>query len=237
MANPGLVKISVRADLRRITRGLDDLAQRQVPFAAAQAINAIAAQVQQAETAHIKQVFPTATPFTLKSVRVRRANKAEPTAVVYLGDIAAAYLGPFIDGGRHHLNSRALLNPKAIAVNTYGNLPKSTLARLKGRADIFIGAVKTKGGEEIRGVWQRIKLPAPKHAAMVAKLGRGARRAVAAAIPAAPRTKLKLLIRFGDALPVEQHLDWGDTAAEIVSKGFDRAFAISFARAMATAKE
>jgi hypothetical protein len=170
-------------------------------------------------------------------VGVQRARKDRLDAVVYLKDVAAKYLGPYIDGGRHHLNSRALLNPKDIRVDQYGNLPKNALAKLKGRSDIFIGAVKTKGGAEIRGVWQRVAVKAPKHAAMVSKLGKSARMAIAKAMPAAPRTKLKLLIRFGDALPVEQHLDWGDTAAKIVSENFDRAFAIAFARAIATAKE
>lgn len=230
------ISLSVHHDLRRLTRDLDDFAERQVPFAASQAINSLAADVQRAEKAHIKEVFPTATPFTIGSVGLRRSRKTDLEAIVFLRDIAAEYLGPYIDGGRHHLNSRALLNPKNINLNMYGNLPKGRLQALKGRKDVFIGGVTFKGsGETVNGVWQRVTTTVAGKGYAVRR-GKGGRQVVERA-KATQTTKLKLLIRFGDALPVEQHLDWGDQAYEIVEKGFNRAFAIAFARALSTAKE
>jgi hypothetical protein len=47
---------------------------------------------------------------------------------------------------------------------------------------------------------------------------------------------LKLLIRFGDALPVKQHLEYFDAATRTVTAGFGAAFARELAAAMASAK-
>jgi hypothetical protein len=45
---------------------------------------------------------------------------------------------------------------------------------------------------------------------------------------------LKLLIRFGDALPVKQHLDFMKRAQDIVNRNFEREFGRALGRAIAT---
>lgn len=217
------IRIDVRDDLKRVTKSLGDFADKQIPFATAQALNAIAAKVNAGERANIKQVFPTATPFTVNSVGMRKARKDRLDAVVFLKDITAAVLDPYLAGGLHKLNSRALLNPKNIALNQYGNLPKNKLQALRARSDVFIGAVKTKAGT-VNGVWQRV-------AAVTARTATKKRKGRAAA-PA----HLKLLIRFGDALPVKQRLPWGAKAQAIVDANFDAEFGRAMARAIATAR-
>lgn len=206
------IRIDVRDDLKRVTRSLGDFADRQIPFATATALNAIGKAVSAGERANIKAVFPTATPFTVKSVAQRKARKDRLQTEISVKDIAAAYLEPYLDGGVHKLNSRALLNPKNVNLNQYGNIPKGKLAALRARADVFIGSVETKSGR-VDGVWQRLK----------AKKGKGGPR-------------LKLLIRFGDAIAVKQRLAWGDTAKKIVSATFDREFGRAMAKAIATAR-
>lgn len=227
------IKIDARSAVTRLSRDLDDFARKQVPYATALAINDIGAQVLKAEVDRIKEVFPTATPFTLKSVRLAKANKYNLTARVFVQDIAARYLAPYDGGGVHFLNSRALLNPKDIRTNQYGNLPRNALATLKGRADVFVGPVTTKSGV-INGVWQRV--PVAKTAPKVRTVRYGKRGSAPVKAAAASSTTLKLLIRFGDALPVKEHLDWGDTAQEIFDAGFNRAFAIGFAKALQSAR-
>lgn len=206
------IDISVRADIAGITKALSALAEKQIPFATAMAINDVGKQVQAAERANIKETFPTATPFTVNSVGMIRASKGVPRAIIFVKDIAAGYLEPYEDGGRHMLNSRALLNPKDINLNQYGNIPKGKLASLRGRADVFIGGIKGKGGATVNGVWQRI--PAAK------------------GVPAT----LKLIIRFGDALPVKERLHYRSKAQNIVSRGIGPAFERAMAKAMATAR-
>lgn len=217
------IRIDVGDDLKRVTASLGAFADKQIAFASAQALNALGARVQAAEKAEIKKQFPTATPFTVGSVGQIKARKSDPETVIFVRDIAAAYLAPYLNAGRHKLNSRALLNPKNINLNQYGNIPRNRLAALKGRPDIFIGTVKGKSGS-IDGVWQRVGAVAERKATK--------KRAARAAAPA----HLKLLIRFGDALPVKQTLHWGDTAKAIVDANFDKEFGKALAQAMATAR-
>lgn len=60
----------------------------------------------------------------------------------------ASYLEPFEFGEEHKLSGSALLNPKDIKLNKYGNLPRNKLSQLKAK----IGDV---GG--VNAVWQRKK--------------------------------------------------------------------------------
>lgn len=207
-----VMDISVHVDVRRLTRNLGALADRQIPFATAQALNALGKIVKDKETENLKATFPTLTPFTAHSVALLKANKGNPTVTILIKDRAATYLDPYETGGRRVLNSRALLNPKGVNLNQYGNIPKGRLAALRGRADVFIGAVK-RDGRSISGVWQRI--PASK------------------GVPA----KLKLLIRFGDAMPVKQRLHYQSKGRAVVAANFDQCFQDAMARAMATAKD
>ncbi len=70
---------------------------------------------------------------------------------------AATYLEPFEEGGIHKLNSSALLNPKNIKLNKYGNLPRNKLSSLKNKDNVFVGELSTRYGKGVNGVWQRKK--------------------------------------------------------------------------------
>lgn len=199
-------EINLHAATKELTRNLTRIAERQIPFATVQALNAVAEQVKQAEKENIKATFPTATPFTVNSVVVLRARKSSPRAVVLIKDTAAKYLQPYEGGGVHYLNSRALLNPKNVRLNQYGNLTKGKLSGLKGRSDVFIGSIHGKSGP-VNGVWQRLA-----------------------------GGKLKLLIRFGDALPVKERLNYQQTGVKVVSSIYAREFNKALAAALATAK-
>ncbi|KVS52240.1 hypothetical protein WK39_26640 [Burkholderia cepacia] len=227
--------ISVAANARKVERGLNDLVRKQLPFAVAQGINRTAQRVAEAEAKNIVDTLANPSPFTRGSVGVKRARKSDPTAVVFMKDIAASYLKPYEVGGVHKINGRALLNPKNIRLNQYGQLPRGTLAMLKGRPDVFIGAVKTASGETINGVWQR-----PTNTARVTLLNaRGKRLGKLNKLDATQnngRGRLKLLIRFGDALPVKKRLNWGDRARQIVDRWIDRDMQDALAAAMRTAR-
>jgi hypothetical protein len=231
-----MIKINVRADIKRLTRSMSDLARKQIPFATAQAINATAARVQAGETANIKATFKSPTPFTQNAVAVKRAKKSNPVALVYVKDIAAKYLLPYEKGGVHQLPGRAFLNPKNIGLNSYGQLPRGTIAKLKGRPDVFIGAVKLKNGETVNGIWQR-----PTDTKRVTLLnGRGKRLGKLNRVKHTkdgPTGHLKLLIRFGDAIEVTKQLGYGKRAKEIVDQYLAQDFDVAMRKAMATARK
>ncbi|MBR8084632.1 MULTISPECIES: hypothetical protein [Burkholderia cepacia complex] len=231
----GVLTIRVTSNARDVYRGLNDLVRKQLPFAIAQGINRTAQRVAEAEVKNLEDTLDNPSPFTRRSVGIKRARKNDPTAVVFMKDIAASYLQPYEVGGVHKLNSRALLNPKNIRLNQYGQLPRGTLAMLKGRPDIFIGAVKTASGETINGVWQR-----PTNTARVSLLNaRGKRLGKLNKLDASKnngRGQLKLLIRFGDALPVKKRLNWGARAQQIVDRWIDRDMQDALAAAMKTSR-
>lgn len=227
--------IRVTSNARDLARGLNDFIQRQVPFAIAQGINRTAQRVVEAERKNLADTLERPSPFTRNAVGLRRAKKTTPTAVVYMKDITASYLEPFETGGVHKLPGRAFLNPKNIRLNQYGQLPRGTLASLKGRPDVFIGAVKTASGETINGVWQR-----PTNTKRVTLLNaRGKRLGKLNKLDATQnngRGKLKLLIRFGDAVPVKKQLNWGARAKQIVDQWIDRDLEDALTAAMKTSK-
>ncbi len=223
--------LSIKPNLNRLERDLGDLERRQIPFASATAVNSLAALVQNAERQAMESTFDGVTPFTKGGVKIKRARKSDPTAIIFLGDVAEQYLAPYISGGRHFLGGkRALLNPKNVNVNQYGNLPKGKLAALKGRSDVFVGTIKIKGGQTIGGVFQRgnFKVGGARRTKGVGKLGR--------AKIVGQRARLKILIRFTDSQEVRQKLPWYETARDIVSKHATRELDLAMKMALSTAK-
>jgi len=221
MASP--IDISVRANVKELSKKLSALANKQIGFATALALTAIAKEVQAEETRNIATTFKKPRLFTQRSVGMRGARKDTLTATVFVKPIAAKYLQPYEDGGVHVLPGKKLLNPKDIKLDSFGQLPRNVLEKLRARKDIFIGPVKAKSGT-INGVWQRIP---PKD-------GQKARRGRAAT--AAQPGHLKLLIRFGDALAVNKRLNYRSRAQAIVDRRFRAVFGEAIDRALATAR-
>nr|CUV28861.1 Hypothethical protein [Ralstonia solanacearum] len=225
--------MSIRIDtsqLKKLARALDDFAKKQVPFATAQAINAVAKQVQAAERVNMARVLDRPTPFTLNSISVKLANKSSLTAMVYVKDIAAAYLLPYEAGGLNKLNSRTLLKPVEQKVNQYGNLPRTTVKRLLARPNVFVGRVRfKKSGQVIDGIWERPAYGDRKQG------GRGTKGNTQHKIGGV-RTGLKLLIKFEDAHAAMPILGYQSLARKVVGAAFRRELDAAMKRAMATAR-
>lgn len=230
--------ISIRADVKALERKLSDLAYRQMPFATAQALTALARDVQGAEKKALPGVFDRPKPFTENAIGVIPARKDNAQAMVFMRDITAAYLEPYEFGGKNKLNSRALLKPVDAKgdLDQYGNLPRNYLAKLKARSDIFIGVVKTKDGGEINGVWQRTVGEGTKSVG-VARVNKktGAVRIGKTATRLNTSGHLKLLVKFTDAHEATQHIDWFKRAEQIVRANYGRRMGEALARAVATA--
>lgn len=223
--------ISVSSNVQQLRRKLSMTARDQLPFATAQALTAVAKIVQAGETEQLRNKLKNPSPFTRNSVGMRGARKSNQEAMVFIKDQAARYLAPYETGGQHVLNGRALLNPKDIKKNAYGQLSRGTLARLKARPDIFIGKVKTKRGI-VNGVWQR---PVdPRHVTLLT--GKRKKLRGLNEVMDDKRGHLKLLIRFGDALPVETHLGYHELAAALINRHFNREMGRALAKALASGR-
>jgi hypothetical protein len=232
-----MIEINVRSNIDAFQRGISALAYRQLPFATAQALTALARQIDLDEQANERKVLDRPKPFTQNAIGIKPARKDRMTAVVFLKDITASYLEPYEFGGRNKLNSKALLKPVDATKNLdqFGNLPRNFLRSLKGRSDIFIGAIKTKRGL-VNGVWQR-SVDASTNAVPIARMGRdGLIRMGKTRRGINTSGSLKLLIKFDDAHEARQHLDWFGVAQRSVQKHFNREMGKALAKSIATAR-
>ncbi|HCT7709164.1 TPA: hypothetical protein OT801_003257 [Morganella morganii] len=200
--------------------------RKQIPFATAQAMTAVVRKIEDAQKVAMQRNLDNPTPFTVKSVKSRGARKNDLKAKVFVMNTAAAYLEPFETGGVHKLNGSALLNPKDIKLNKYGNLPRNKLSSLKSKENTFIGDI---GG--VNGVWQRKK----------AKKGKKGRKRLQRSPNGTRRDRKKqpmpkLLIRFGDALPVEPVLGYQDRAMKMTQALLPQEINRAIAEAIRTAK-
>lgn len=217
------------ATLKDLSNQLNKL-KKQIPFAMAQAMTSTVRQIEQAEKTAIQRKL-NATPFTVKSVKSKGATKNNLVAKVFVQDKAAEYLDPFEMGGMHKLQHKAKLVPHGIRLNKYGNIPRNKLEQLKAKPDVFVGRAKVKGGGEggISGVWQRKK----------ARNKRKKRRARSPNGTQQPRLKTrppKLLIGFGDALPVQAELGYISRAEMMAKNILPKELNKAIAEALRTAK-
>ncbi|MDA8487468.1 hypothetical protein [Kluyvera sp. Awk 3] len=212
------------AALKDLSRQLQQL-QKQIPFATAQAMTKVVRQIETAQKTAFERHLENPTPFTVKSVGSVAARKNSLRAKVFVRDTAADYLEPFEFGGEHKLNGSALLNPKDIKLNKFGNLPRNKLSQLKAKPNVFIGDV---GG--VNAVWQRRKARTRKGKKRAKRSPNGTRRE-----KVKQRTP-KLLIRFGDALPVKPTLGYMDRANTMAHTLLPSALNQAIAEALRTAK-
>lgn len=212
------------ADLRDLSRQLRAI-KEQIPFATAQAMTSVVRQIEAAQKTAFQRHLDNPTPFTVKSVGSVGARKNNLRARVFVRDTAAGYLEPFELGGEHKLNGKALLNPKNIKLNKYGNLARNKISQLKVKPNTFIGDVNG-----VNGVWQRRKPKKSKRKKRAKRSANGIRR------DRMKQPAPKLLIRFGDALPVSPVLGYMDRANKMAEALLPGALSQAIAEALRTAK-
>lgn len=211
------------ASLKDLSQQLKQL-QKQIPFATAQAMTSVVRDIAAAQKVALGRKLESPTPFTVNSVGSASARKNNLRAKVFVRDVAAEYLEPFEFGGEHKLNSQALLNPKNIKLNKYGNMPRNKLSQLKAKPNVFVGEVNG-----VDAVWQRRK---PKKA----KKKRARRSANGTRRPKRKQRAPKLLVRFGDALPVTPTLDYMNRSRSMAAGLMPGALSRAIEEAIRTAK-
>lgn len=214
------------ASIRELPGQLQKL-QKQIPFATAQALTSVAREIQAAQKTALSRKLENPTSFTVNAVGSAGARRDNLVAKVFVRDIAAGYLEPFEFGGHHKLNSQALLNPKNIKLNKHGNLTRNKMSQLKAKPDVFIGDI-----DGVNGVWQRRKPTKSKKGAKRRKRSaNGTRRP-----PRQKKRAPKLLIRFGDALPVHPVLGYRERAQAMAANLMQTELNRAIAAAMASAR-
>jgi len=220
------VRISVKLHTRELQRSLTRLAQTQLPFATAMAINQVTDKIVEAETQAIGEVFDQPRAFTKgafttsKSFGGQRASKRDFKAIIVAKPVQERYLAPSEFNEPQSLGQgKRIRTPVEIKTGVGGNIPAGSIAKLLASPDVFMGEV---GG--INGIWQR---PTPKRPRV-----KGAPRRT---IKANNTDRLRLLVAFTRPVKVKTKLDFHERADGIVMRHWRSAFDRSIARAIATA--
>jgi len=99
-----MITIGVKHNINDTIRLLDDKFRKQVPFATAKTLTKMAQLGQKEVQAEMQREFDRPTPFTLRSVYMKRAEKHNLQAMVYIRNSAAAKSKPLNETLKHEFS-------------------------------------------------------------------------------------------------------------------------------------
>ena len=218
-----MIQISVAHDLDKLTRWLDDVQRKQLPFATARALTRTAQDVQAEVPKLLTSVLDKPKPFTLRSTYIRRADKRTFPIQAEVGfkRKQAAYLAALLKGGARALKpseikfrGRQIVPGSAAPIDQYGNVRKTDLLRILRAADnggrgwkggtVFVG--KGRSGRLPDGIWQ------------------------------VDGRQIQALFFFTDAQQYEQTIPFLETGRRVVRERFTSNFRDAMRSAVATAR-
>ena len=149
------MQISIKSDIKQLTKRLTDIQKKQVPFATALALTKTAQRVQREEVNTMKKVFKNPTPFILKGIYIQRATKSKQYAVIGIRDKKSKgisrieFLAPHIYGQKRDNKSlewllkyrrlmprnKYLVPARKAKKNQYGNVSRDTTKKILASLD------------------------------------------------------------------------------------------------------
>lgn len=149
------MRISVKADLKKLNRSLSAIQKKQVPFAAMKALNDVAFDIQRTEQREVVQHIDRPTRWTKTGFRVKKASKRNLTAEVFIPPDRWRYMRYQVAGGTRGGLSNV---PVQAALNAYGSMRRGYLAGRLKRKNTFSGTVRGVSGVFERLPGNRLKL-------------------------------------------------------------------------------
>jgi hypothetical protein len=143
-----MLTISVKLDLKKLNKGLDEITRKQVPFATAAALTDTARQGRKVVQRVMPRYLDRPTPFTVRGVLFERATKTRLASSVFIREEVWKYLKYQVDGGVRSGKGFIAVPARARKLNAYGNIPGKRTGLVKG------GAYIAKRGDTL-GVWKK----------------------------------------------------------------------------------
>ena len=223
------VQISVKADLKRLSRSMNRIQKTQLPFSTKGALDATAFDVQRAVKQALPQALHNPVNYTLKGVQVKKADKNTLIATVGFagkgfgrttGSIPQAeYMHFLIEGGTRHPKAKAIAVPNPSSgkkvTNKAGNIPKGKIKKLLEDTDRYFSGRPRQWSKAREGIWE--KRPADS------KMKPGKKQGIRMLIGWEPTTYYS-----------KGHFKFERIVGHAVAKNFERNFEKSFKKAMAT---
>lgn len=228
----------IKVEIRGLDKTLAHIAgmQKQVKFAAAVALTRTAAAVKDAMPAVMERELDRPVPFTKRGLFVRRATPATLTATVGFMDRQASYLKYQIAGGTRTPTARGIKLPGNITLNSFGNIPKGLIDKLKQSAqDGSLG----KGIASRLGLKNRRKGAAPIELFYGKPVGRGWEKApmgIWRRVPGSPGKLIPVIVFEDTPAKYKPRFHFQRAAEDVVRRTWDANFAAAFAEAMRTAR-
>lgn len=201
--------ISINVDYNNVIKALNNIADKQLPFAASVALNNTAWKVKDDEVKALNQHLDRPTPFTAKAYQVDKATKQRLIASVMARPIQAKYLQYAVDGGSKSSSpkgKRPIVPAMDRYLNQYGNIPRGILPALaKDRKRFFSGRPKGRGASA-EGLWQR------------------------------DGNRLRLVVAYERSVQYKARLPFYEVAEASVRQNFEREFAKAISKALRTAR-
>lgn len=146
------MQISIKSDLKRVSKTLSRVQRKQIPFAASNALNDTAFDVQRTEKQEAPRRLDRPTRFTISGFRVRKSSKRTLHARVFIPPTQWGYMRYAVEGGTAPGTSNVPVNAP---LNQYGSMRRNYLRNQLSRKDVFSGKPRGHHGAPA-GVWQRI---------------------------------------------------------------------------------
>lgn len=248
--------ISVKTTFPQLAKEIEALG-KQARFATAVALTRTAQKVKTAQEREMRDVFDRPTPYTMSSLFVRPATKANLEAVVWLKDFAAkatpaaTYLLPQIGGGERRMKrfERALqavgaLPPdhrivpgEAARIDAYGNLDRGQIVQILSYFKAFPEAgYKANMSDKRRKQLARGTKKAQGFAYFVGRPGGRGPLGIWQRVHFAKGTAVKPVMIFVPAAAYRAVFDFGYVAKRVVDAEFEPEFRRAFDQAQRTAR-
>ena len=161
------MQISVKTDVKELTKSLNRIQRKQIPFATSRAINTLAFDVRKTLQDGLDLHLDRPTPYTKRGVQVEKSTKKKLVAEVGFrsktfgkgqgSTTQASYMKRQIEGGTRKARSKAIPVPvpKNLKTNKYGSIVRGKIQKLLADKDKYFSGVP-KGISDAPGIWQRM---------------------------------------------------------------------------------
>lgn len=234
------MQFDIRSNVRDVSRWLDDVQKKQLPFATALAMTKTAQDVKAEEIAVMKRVFDNPTPYALNALAVKPAKKTNLIASVAFkefagkGTPAKRFLNPEVHGGARsqksherqlapYMAGKRFTSPaQGYARNKYGNIPGGTYTRILSHLRVNPDAAQNvTGSKRSRAKRANGEFFGIKGTGVFER--RGGR-------------KIRPVLIFTRPPRYTKRFPFYETAERVVKQRFNVNFEIAWQRAMATAR-
>lgn len=145
------MKVNIQTNIKQVTKHLNVIQKKQIPFAASNAINQTLFQTRKVMMKQTGQKLDRPVPFTIKGYLVNKAQKRNLTGILFVRDKVASYLKYQIDGGLRKRDNRIGVPTDKAKLNQYGNISGRRTGLVKKKTQ-FVQTINGKSG-----VWERTK--------------------------------------------------------------------------------